>query len=261
MEENHDPRTGIDLKSIINYYLSETRYLRFYLITITIVLALSYSVFIFFNKDIISNLTEEDNLFEWLTAIAFLLASVFFLATFIKTRNLFFLIIAVTMFLCFGEEISWGQRIFGFITPENLKEINVQGEFNMHNISVFNSLDFQGNVKHGLIRLLDINILFKLATMLFGILLPFCVFHFRLFSSLAVKMKLPIPPLSIGIYFFLSWVFYRILRIYFIHDIEQQPSITEISEWLDAFILLMISLYFYTKRKIIIPGKDIKQFI
>ena len=34
-----------------------------------------------------------------------------------------------------GEEISWGQRIFGFETPIALEEINAQNEFNFHNIN------------------------------------------------------------------------------------------------------------------------------
>lgn len=32
------------------------------------------------------------------------------------------------------EEISWGQRLFGFATPETLAQMNWQGEFNLHNI-------------------------------------------------------------------------------------------------------------------------------
>ena len=33
-----------------------------------------------------------------------------------------------------GEEISWGQRIFGFESPEQVLELNKQGETNVHNI-------------------------------------------------------------------------------------------------------------------------------
>ena len=33
-----------------------------------------------------------------------------------------------------GEEISWGQRIFGFATPDFLMPLNVSQEFNVHNI-------------------------------------------------------------------------------------------------------------------------------
>ena len=37
-------------------------------------------------------------------------------------------------FVLAGEEISWGQRILGIATPESLKAVNVQEEFNFHNI-------------------------------------------------------------------------------------------------------------------------------
>src|SRR5690606_21726008 len=33
-----------------------------------------------------------------------------------------------------GEEISWGQRIFGFDTPEAIYQHNAQGEMNLHNL-------------------------------------------------------------------------------------------------------------------------------
>ncbi len=42
---------------------------------------------------------------------------------------------AVGFFMLFGEEISWGQRLLGFETPEAFKEINVQDEFNLHNLA------------------------------------------------------------------------------------------------------------------------------
>jgi hypothetical protein len=39
-----------------------------------------------------------------------------------------------------GEEISWGQRIFGITTPDVLGAINAQGEFNLHNIEALDGL-------------------------------------------------------------------------------------------------------------------------
>jgi len=35
-----------------------------------------------------------------------------------------------------GEEISWGQRILGFATPESLEDVNNQGETNIHNVGI-----------------------------------------------------------------------------------------------------------------------------
>jgi len=48
-------------------------------------------------------------------------------------------------FLCAGEEISWGQRLFDIETPQLLKEVNVQNEITLHNIgsiSVFSNIFF-----------------------------------------------------------------------------------------------------------------------
>jgi len=42
----------------------------------------------------------------------------------------------VALGLCFlvGEELAWGQRVFGWTTPESLEAINKQGETTLHNI-------------------------------------------------------------------------------------------------------------------------------
>lgn len=45
-----------------------------------------------------------------------------------------FLLMALAMIFVTGEEISWGQRIFGWETPADLAEINKQNETTLHNI-------------------------------------------------------------------------------------------------------------------------------
>jgi len=46
-----------------------------------------------------------------------------------------FLLAGGLFFWAAGEEISWGQHFFGTVTPDWLKEINGQGETNIHNIN------------------------------------------------------------------------------------------------------------------------------
>ena len=46
----------------------------------------------------------------------------------------FYAAVAVVVFLIGMEEISWGQWIFFWRSPEVFKEINSQGETNLHNI-------------------------------------------------------------------------------------------------------------------------------
>jgi hypothetical protein len=43
-------------------------------------------------------------------------------------------VLALALFWVTGEEISWGQRVFGFQTPDWVKGWNVQGEVNVHNL-------------------------------------------------------------------------------------------------------------------------------
>ncbi len=42
----------------------------------------------------------------------------------------------IIFFFCRGEEISWGQRIFGIKTPKYFEEHNAQDEMNIHNLVV-----------------------------------------------------------------------------------------------------------------------------
>lgn len=85
-------------------------------------------------------LLREDEAIEWLTAA--LLAVAALLAAFVgfrfrdglKRHRWFFLIFAV---FCLGgslEEISWGQRVLGFDSPEFFLEHSDQRETNVHNV-------------------------------------------------------------------------------------------------------------------------------
>ncbi len=47
---------------------------------------------------------------------------------------LLYAVAMVAVIFTAGEEISWGQRIFGWMTPGALDDINNQGETNIHNI-------------------------------------------------------------------------------------------------------------------------------
>lgn len=82
-------------------------------------------------------LFQEDGLFENLSAIFYFLSAGIFLWGFFKQpakRKYWCLFFAALLFFVGGEEISWGQRIFSIVTPESLEAVNVQGEFNLHNI-------------------------------------------------------------------------------------------------------------------------------
>ena len=82
-------------------------------------------------------LTEEDYWVENLTAALFLLAGVLPFLTAVAERSSWrrcvYILGGIVLVFAAGEEISWGQRIFGFATPDFLIGVNRQHEFNVHN--------------------------------------------------------------------------------------------------------------------------------
>lgn len=248
---------------MIEKYLVEVWYLKKYIRVIILALALSYSVFYFLKPSLVFELTEEDNFFEWLTAISLFFACAFCFILFFKTKNIFFLLLSLLFFFGAGEEISWGQRILGFKTPEMMGKLNVQKEFNFHNLEIFNTADKHGNTKSGLARLFEVNFLFRLFMMVYGIVLPFFVFHIRSIRGLTEKLKLPVPPIAIGVFFLVNWVVFRGLHVFYTGAKDELMFVSadsEIFECLGAFILLIVSIYFYRDRQVIVWGNDIKNY-
>lgn len=83
---------------------------------------------------------KEDGIVEYATALFYLLACFLGILIFRSFRqhnvpdiaNLYLILSIGFAFIC-GEEISWGQRLFGIETPEYIAQYNQQGESNLHN--------------------------------------------------------------------------------------------------------------------------------
>lgn len=86
---------------------------------------------------------KEDGPIEWLTVIALALSflvCVHRIVTLKAQKNWVFIgvwsFLALFTFFGAGEEISWGQRIFGIESSEWFKQNNAQAETNLHNLVV-----------------------------------------------------------------------------------------------------------------------------
>ena len=84
----------------------------------------------------------EEGLFEWIQFLCYLGAALVGLInfqmfrkrpSFVLQKYLMLLFILGCTFLAF-EEISWGQHIFKWNTPESFSQINLQKETNLHNL-------------------------------------------------------------------------------------------------------------------------------
>lgn len=87
----------------------------------------------------IDEIAAEDGIIETASALCWAVATSVFLYCGVMASGrsrVGCLIWAVVCIVCLGEEISWGQRVFGFATPEMLAA-NVQDEANLHNLPMF----------------------------------------------------------------------------------------------------------------------------
>ncbi len=82
--------------------------------------------------------TYEDMYGEWTQTFLFASAFVFslVLATSSHRQRPFFILLSLALFYVVMEEISWGQRLFGFETPDFFRRHNLQDETNIHNLLV-----------------------------------------------------------------------------------------------------------------------------
>lgn len=85
----------------------------------------------------------EDGFIEWCTVIVLFCTMLVCGKRFLTLRRvrspLFLTVTMLLTLLCLfgaGEEISWGQRLFGLETPDYLKDRNAQGELGIHNLVV-----------------------------------------------------------------------------------------------------------------------------
>lgn len=106
-----------------------------------------------YDYELYNHLSGEDKFFENLTVFIYLLGAMFFIKTArrlwsMKRKMLvtwlvftYVLLGAIGYTGIAGEEISWGQRLLHFDTPQEYKENNSQGEFNLHNNEkIFNKI-------------------------------------------------------------------------------------------------------------------------
>jgi hypothetical protein len=99
-----------------------------------------------FDPGVLARLGKEDGVFEYVSAVALLMAALVTILAGYYARGrvvilgkpvwacLPYFLIGGAFTLIFLEEVSWGQRLLGFGTPEFMQR-NLQGEFNLHNLS------------------------------------------------------------------------------------------------------------------------------
>lgn len=86
--------------------------------------------------DLYSAAMQEDRAVEWATVWFFAAAGTLLLMRAVRERRLFDVLVGLFCLFVAGEEMSWGQRLFGMTPPAYFLEHNRQQEINVHNFGV-----------------------------------------------------------------------------------------------------------------------------
>lgn len=218
---------------------------------VLLLLILPYSVLLLQSTKQAANYTREDGIIENLSALFFFMAALVVLYLFFKLksdekiyfpetkRNYFFLLLGLLFLFCFGEEISWGQRIFNVKTSDFMMKINMQSETNLHNLCFFQAYNKTmigwWMTPHGI---------FALIWLFYCVLIPLVNKFSLKVHNIIGKINFPVIPLWIGILFIMNHIISKIFEKMVLFT-DHQP-IVEIKETNFAFLFFLASISLYT---------------
>jgi hypothetical protein len=193
----------------------------------------------------IARLVREDSIIEYVTFFGFFISGVLFLLAFVRStegnnvfgvirtrKNLIYLGLALALFFGAGEELSWGQRLIGFDTPEVLEE-NEQEEFTIHNLPLFDTVNET--------NLFQMNRMFLYFWFGFGVALPVSALASRRLRDWYAALGVPVVPLVLGGLFLVNYV---LSKVYDPLDMVRESydgRLSEIRESQEAVLFALIA--------------------
>jgi hypothetical protein len=216
-------------------------------LVLLIYVPLAYVVLAMGNS-IIAASVPEDHFFEIIGAFSLFVTSLLFLYGFRIARKsldktwislikqLIYLGLAFLFFFGAGEEISWGQRIFGFETPESLAQVNKQDELNLHNLSVLENSKF-----------FTADRMFDVFWFSFAVLTPAVAMFLPAFRRFAAKF-IPIIYWGIGLLFLYNFLWAKVAKIIYkafftFEKLSLTQAIQEIKESNYAILFVLVGLF------------------
>lgn len=185
--------------------------------------------------------TYEDLIGEWCQTYFFLAAGLISVRVVIQNTRYrwFFVFFALAALYVVLEEISWGQRIFGFATPEFLREHNLQGEANLHNM-------FTGPYSTMLKDALSIAVAAGLFA--YGLLFPLTLSRRWRISRFLDAKGIASPPIAL-------WPMFTVAAYFELKPLSFNEA--EIAELLVAMAVAITALhYYFATTRCVSPTKE-----
>ncbi len=224
------------------------------LLVIFLFICFNYSV-LFLNEESIRRVAFEDGIIENSGALYFFISSILCFVLFglnregndlllIKTnKNIFYLFFGIAFLFASGEEISWGQRIFGLAVPQAWTAVNVQKELTIHNLIYFQKK------QETFFYFTNINTWFTAFSLGFCFFIPLLNKLSKKVSTFLQQIGLPVVRLEIGIFFLMTYVIFITVKFYFWGYQVIPKAASEIKESIWAFLYLVIAISWIKKEK------------
>lgn len=166
-------------------------------------------------------MSKEDRIIEWSQFVIIAISAIYsaLAAWQLRRKHIIYAgiyaVITLALIAIAGDEISWGQRLIGLATPEQLAARNVQGEITFHNMDLISTVMWQAYFVVGLFGT-------------FGWLLKSDLV--RLFPFLQKSLDLLVPPWYTSLYFF----------VLLNYQIRTRPGVTHsLGYWGESIELLL----------------------
>jgi len=197
------------------------------------------------DEALVSFLTQEDGIVETFSA-AFYVIGCFICLVYMgqkKQVHRFWLIFwCVFCFLCFGEEISWFQRIFKYDNPVFAEGVNQQNEFNLHNLFFLHGgkwIDAFHSGKFNIKLLFSSQNLFRAGFFFYFLVIPLVLKTGRL-TFFQKKWRYPVPN---NAFIIATWM---VLGFSFVlSTFSSGPLKTSLAETRELFYAFFIMLYLF----------------
>jgi hypothetical protein len=199
---------------------------------------LTYLSLLFGSRYIDAIIVSEDGVYQNISALALLTASVLCFLAFRSSRVAgpsrltvlrgSYLVLAAVFFVGAGEEISWGQHMFNFGTPEQVGAANAQGETNVHNLEV---------VREGAIT--PARLFFAFAATFLLVMPVVSALHEA--TGRRLRRLVPVVPLFIGVLFICNFALSKVATVF--ASAQTRQPIKEIQETNYALLLALASFY------------------
>jgi hypothetical protein len=194
--------------------------------------------------EFVAGQVREDSFLEYLNAFFLFLAGVCFIAIFFVSRTgnklgkfktpRNFLVLGLGLLVLFaaGEEISWGQRIIGFETPDAIEEHNWQGEFTLHNLGIFQDSE----------SLFKADRLFHAFWFTLGVVIPMAAWLSQRARTWLTELGMPIFPILLGLQFLLFYILSKMYTPLGYNLDEFGGRLPEIREAQHALIFFLVGI-------------------